>query len=58
MPAEKTKPGTDCMTEDYKHSMHGADGSHQNSHKKLGGVRARVVEGHPDEMAPNDGRTE
>lgn len=55
---KKTKPGTDAISEDYYHSVHGAPGSHDDSHKKVGGMRARIVEGHPDEMQPNDGRTE
>jgi hypothetical protein len=32
------------------------DGSHQESHKKLGGVRAKVVTGHPKEVGEFHGK--
>jgi hypothetical protein len=34
-----------------KHKMHGADGSHQNSHKEhMSGARKAIHTGHPDEL--------
>lgn len=50
-----TKPGTEAIDGEFYHSVHGAPGSHDMSHKKLGGRRAAIEQGHPDEMLPSDG---
>jgi hypothetical protein len=43
----------------YGSTDHGADGSHQDSHEKLGGFRKRIHTGDPSELEnKNDGRTE
>lgn len=51
------KGGTkeDAVSDDGKHALHGKDGSHQNSHKQVGGSRSRVVTGSPDELSKSDG---
>jgi|SRR5882762_4211715 len=33
-----------------KHKMHGKDGSHQESHKMIGGARSRIHTGSPEEL--------
>lgn len=33
----------------FKHDMHGAAGSHEESHKSLGGARAAIEQGLPEE---------
>lgn len=38
-----------------KHAMHGKPGSHQESHKQVGGARSRVVTGDPSELSKTDG---
>ena len=52
---EGTKAGGDAVSESGKHSMHGADGSHQDSRKLVGGARERILTGHPSEMIESDG---
>lgn len=34
----------------FGHTHHQKDGSHQDSHKKMGGVRGKVHTGHPSEL--------
>lgn len=33
-----------------KHEEHGKDGSHQDSHKMVGGARSRIMTGSPSEL--------
>jgi hypothetical protein len=45
----------------YGSTNHGRPGSHENSHEKLGGFRARINTGDPSELesgGEKDGRTE
>ena len=51
-----TKDG--AVSDDGKHAAHGAPGSHEQSHKQVGGSRSRVTTGDPSEMLPTDGRKE
>jgi hypothetical protein len=36
--------------EHYKHPMHGAPGSHEETHKSIDGARSRIHEGLPSEL--------
>lgn len=38
------------INEKYQHEAHGKAGSHETSHKKLGGARAKIDTGDPKEQ--------